>query len=66
MLKILTIESVTVAVQTANFPGNERIIIILPWKVTVAVLKELTLVGCVVFTLVLKDLLWKFRASAQE
>lgn len=66
MLKIQTIESVTVAVQTADFPGNETIIIILPWKVTVALLKELTLVGCVVFTLVLKDLLWKFRASAQE
>lgn len=51
MLKIQTIESVTVAVQTADFPGNETIIIILPWKVTVALLKELTLVGCVVFTL---------------
>lgn len=31
--------------------GNVTVIILLPWKVVVAPLKELTVVGCVVFTL---------------
>lgn len=44
-------ESVSVFVQTGKDPGNARVIILLPWKVIVAPLKELTLVGFAVFTL---------------